>query len=136
MKKILALLAVVGCLMFVGKTVWADGAANKTADQSLTGEVVCISCYLGHGATGEAHAKCAAQCFKKGLPIGLKVGDKLYLVVGAHHGTASKMMASLAGQQVTVTGHVTEQDGMSMVEVSKAEKAAASTEAPAKEPAQ
>lgn len=125
MKKVLSLFAVMAFLMFGGKNLWAHDD-DKTPDQSLTGEVVCLSCYLGHGGMGDVHAKCAKQCFTKGLPVGLKVGEKLYLLVGEHHGTANKMMASYAGKQVTLSGHVLEQEGMSMMEVEKVEKAVSS----------
>ncbi len=124
MKKILALLAVVVFMAVGGRSLWAHDD-DKTPDQSLTGEVVCLSCYLGHGGMGDIHAKCAKQCFAKGLPVGLKVGDKLYLLVGEKHGTVNKMMAAYAGKQVAVTGHVFQQEGMSMFEVEKVEKAKA-----------
>ena len=116
MKKTMVLFAVVAFMMLGSGRLWAHDD-DKTPDQSLTGEVVCLSCYLSHGGQGDIHAKCAKQCFAKGLPVGLKVGDKLYLVVGEHHGTANKMLSTYAGKQVTVSGHVFEQEGMSMVEV-------------------
>ncbi len=123
---LIALSLLVGLMMLNGAGLVCAHDDDKTPDQSLTGEVVCLSCYLGHGGMGSVHAKCAKQCFTKGLPVGLKVGEKLYLLVGEHHGTANKTMASYAGKQVTVSGHVFEQEGMSMFEVEKVEKAASS----------
>lgn len=114
MKKILALFAVVLLMALGGGNIWAHDD-DKTPDQSLTGEVVCLSCYLSHGGQGDIHAKCAKQCFAKGLPVGLKVGDQLYLLVGEKHSTANKMMGAYAGKQVTVTGHVVQQEGMNMM---------------------
>ena len=122
MKKTMVLFAVVAFMMLGSGRLWAHDD-DKTPDQSLTGEVICLSCYLSHGGQGDVHAKCAKQCFAKGLPVGLKVGEKLYLLVGEHHGTANKEMGSYAGKQVTVSGHVFEQEGMSMFEVEKVEKA-------------
>ncbi len=116
MKKLLALLAVIVFLALGGRSLWAHGDDN-TPDQTLTGEVVCVSCYLAHDGEGEEHAKCAKKCFAKGMPIGLKVGDKLYLAAGEGHESANKMLGAYAGLQVSVTGHVMEKDGMSMVEV-------------------
>ena len=121
MKKVIVLWVMALLLSWVGGGLWAHGD-DKTPDQSLTGEVVCLSCYLGHGAMGDIHAKCAKQCFAKGLPVGLKVGEKLYLLVGEKHGTVNKMMSSRAGKQVTVTGHISEQDGMRMMTVETVEK--------------
>ena len=116
MKKIMALFVALVFMALVGESLWAH-EDDKTPDQSLTGEVVCLSCYMAHGGQGDIHAKCAKQCFAKGLPVGLKVGDQLYLLVGEKHGSANKMMSSYAGKQVTVTGHVFQQEGMNMMEV-------------------
>ncbi len=121
MKKVFALAAVLAVMAWGSRGLWA--AEGNSSSQKLTGEVVCLSCYLGHGAEGEKHAKCAKQCFKKGLPIGLKVGDKLYLAVGAHHGTAD-MLIPYTGRQVSVSGRVVQNGGMNMVEVESVQKAA------------
>ncbi len=126
MKKTIVVSMMVMFLALGAMRLWAHDD-DKTPEHTLTGEVVCLSCYLGHGGMGSAHAKCAKQCFVKGLPLGLKVGDKLYLVVGEHHGTANKALSAYAGKQVTVTGHVFEQDGMSMLEVEKVVKTPSST---------
>jgi hypothetical protein len=113
---------VVAMLMILGSVkLWAH-EDDEMPDQKLTGEVVCVSCYLAHDGEGDLHAKCAKKCFSKGLPMGLKVSDKLYLVVGEGHETANKMLSVYAGQQVTVTGHVLEKDGMSMIEVETVKK--------------
>lgn len=133
MKKTLALFAVVAFMTLSGGSLWAHDD-DKTPDQSLTGEVVCLSCYLSHGGQGDIHAKCAKQCFAKGLPVGLKVGDQLYLLVGEKHGTPNKMMAAYAGKQVTVTGHVFQQEGMGMMEVESVK--AGTSKAPASTTAQ
>ncbi|HJT24717.1 MAG TPA: heavy metal-binding domain-containing protein [bacterium] len=116
MKKILALFSITAFLVLGAGNLWAHDD-DKTPDQSLTGEVVCLSCYLSHGGQGDIHAKCAKQCFTKGLPVGLLVGNQLYLLVGEKHGTVNKMMNAYAGKQVTVSGHVFQQEGMNMMEV-------------------
>ena len=50
-------------------------------EQTLTGEVVDVFCYLSHGeeGLGVKHAGCAKKCIKGGLPVAIKVGDQLYL---------------------------------------------------------
>jgi hypothetical protein len=53
------------------------------------------------------------------LPVGIKSGDTLYLAVGSEHGTANASLASLAAQQVTVEGEVTERDGVHLIAVKK-----------------
>ncbi len=121
MKKAMMILLAATLMVLASVKLWAHGD-DKTSDQNLTGEVVCLNCYLAHGGQGNVHVKCAKQCFVKGLPVGLKVGEKLYLLVGEKHGTANKMMAPYAGKQVTVSGHLFEQEGMSMFEVEKVKK--------------
>ena len=107
-----------------------EGAAEAVAEntgqaQRLTGEVVDVACYLGHGkdGLGPAHADCAKKCIQSGLPVALKVGDQLYLAAMANHDPANKTLAPFAGQQVTVRGQVMEQDGQHLVMISQVEKA-------------
>ena len=104
----------------------AEAVAENTGQaQRLTGEVVDVACYLGHGkdGLGPAHADCAKKCIQSGLPVALKVGDQLYLAAMANHDTANKTLAPFAGQQVTVRGQVMEQDGQHLVMISQVEKA-------------
>lgn len=92
----------------------------------IVGEVVDVSCYLSHGESGlgPKHAKCAASCIKKGLPVAIKQGDTLYLATGAHHSSPNKMLEKYAAKQVRVKGEIKQQDGLNMIfveEVSLAE---------------
>src|SRR5438552_3216411 len=68
--------------------VRADNAAapqQKSDDITVTGEVLDMACYLGHGACGTGHAGCAEKCISSGLPVGLKGTDgKTYLLIGDH----------------------------------------------------
>ncbi len=85
------------------------------AVQTLTGEVVDLMCYLDHGAVGEKHRECAAMCIQSGGPVGLLVGDKVYLVIGDHKPINDKL-SPLAAQTVTLKGKVVERAGMRMIE--------------------
>ena len=98
---------------------------NTGAEQVLTGEVVDVFCYLSHGkeGLGKAHAECATKCIRSGLPVALKVGDQLYLAAMSSHDPANKQLAELAGQEVTVHGHVMEKDGQHLIAISRIEKA-------------
>ena len=88
------------------------------AETTLTGEPVDISCFLT-GKSGEDHASCAKTCAGKGLPVGFSVTDgdssELYLVLGS----AKDDLVAHMGKQVTVTGEVSDKDGMKVIEVSK-----------------
>ena len=87
--------------------------------QRITGEVVDLACYLGHGASGPKHRDCAQKCIASGLPVGIKSGDRLYLVVGGEHDPANKTLAPLAAKNVTAEGTVTERDGVHLLAVKK-----------------
>ncbi len=85
--------------------------------QTLTGEVVDVACYLGHGALGAGHADCAMKCIKSGLPVAIKVGDELLLAVKSDHTPMNAELAPLAGKQVQVTGEVNERDGVHLIAI-------------------
>ena len=100
-------------------------AENTGTEQTLTGEVVDVFCYLSHGqdGLGKGHAGCAKKCIQSGLPVALKVGDQLYLAAMATHDPANKTLADFAGDQVTVHGQVMEQDGQHLISITKVEAA-------------
>ena len=102
-----------------------EGVAENTgAEQTLTGEVVDVFCYLSHDkeGLGKGHADCAKKCIQSGLPVALKVGDELYLAAMATHDPANKTLAEFAGSQVTVHGQVMEKDGQHLISITKVEK--------------
>ena len=96
-----------------------DDHGNKTAAaDTLTGEVVDLACFLGHGEKGKDHAKCAKQCIQKGLPVGLLTEKgEVYLAIGPDHKKANELLASKAAQVVTVVGKKSENFGAKMIEV-------------------
>ena len=86
------------------------------AADSVTGEVVDLTCYLAHPQSGQGagHKKCADVCLKKGLPAGLLTADKqLYLLLEDHDN--AKPYAAVrekAAEKVTVEGEKVTQNGM------------------------
>ena len=129
-----ALRLVIGAALAVSAgRAWAheghEGAAepaveNTASEQTLTGEVVDVFCYLSHGAEGlgKSHAGCAKKCIGSGLPVALKVGDQLYLAAMASHDSANKTLSDFAGEQVTVHGQVMEKDGQHVIFINQVEK--------------
>jgi hypothetical protein len=95
--------------------------AAAPAEASFTGEVLDLTCYASHPETGsgEAHASCAKTCLEKGLPVGLLVGDKAYLVVMKDHTAPNKTFASYAGQKVTVKGIAKDVSGTQILTVTQ-----------------
>jgi hypothetical protein len=91
--------------------VAAEGKAmEKTAEKAsaVKGEVLDLSCYMGHGGQGEGHAGCAAKCLQGGAPMGLLGSDgAVYLLFADHSdGSAYEKTKEFAGKQVEVTGDV------------------------------
>lgn len=118
----------VGVLLVLGAPgVWAhEGHGTEAAgEQTLTGEVTDVFCYLSHGNEGQGtgHAGCAKKCIESGLPVAIKVGDQLYLATMADHTAANKALAPFAGEQVTVHGNVMDKDGQHLIAIEQVEKA-------------
>ena len=101
----------------------SESVAANPQEQSLTGEVVDVFCYLTHGkeGLGKGHANCANKCIRSGLPVALKVGDRLYLATMASHEPANQALADLAGRQVSVRGKLMEQDGQHLIAITHIE---------------
>ena len=94
----------------------------RAEDQSVTGEVVDLMCYLDHGAKGEKHSGCAEKCISSGGPVGILTSDdQLYLVIGQHK-PMNDQLSSLASKTVTLKGKVVEKHGMKMIENAELEK--------------
>jgi hypothetical protein len=88
------------------------------APTTLTGEVVDLSCYMGHGAKGMDHAKCATSCITKGQPVGFLTTDgTLYVILGQNHETANSKVVTFAGKKSTITGTVKDENGLKAIEL-------------------
>lgn len=81
---------------------------------AIQGEAVDLSCYLSHGARGQSHAKCAAICINKWLPIGILSKADAY-----------QRLKKFAAKTVTVTGVVVSRNGITGVLVQKVEATSA-----------
>lgn len=138
MSRMVGWAVLVGLVAAMGAAAWAhsgheghDEAESASAapaaaeEQSLTGEVVDVFCYLSHGedGLGKGHASCAKKCIKGGLPVAIKVGDQLYLASMADHSAANAQLAELAATQVTVRGKVMERDGQRLIAIASIEPA-------------
>jgi hypothetical protein len=108
-----------------GGAALSSAPAQSGQEQTLTGEVVDVLCYLSHDkdALGKGHADCAKKCIGSGLPVAIKVGDQLYLAAMANHDPANKQLAEYAGEQVTVHGEVMEKDGQHLIAIESVKKA-------------
>lgn len=114
-KKSFLLLAVSVC--FASLTSFAQEKKSLT----ITGEVLDMACYSAMGASGEGHKSCAADCIKGGSPMGLLTSDgKVYLLVENHDKKDAYAQAKThAGEQITVTGTLSDKGGLSAVVVNE-----------------
>ncbi len=120
---LLALLA----LMTMSASVFADGSKMTQMDKgekaeaamTVKGEVVDMGCYLGHGARGADHKSCAEKCIAGGMPMGLLTSDgTLYLLTMSHEDADPFDKAKgLAAETVSITGPVSERNGVKSIEV-------------------
>jgi hypothetical protein len=108
-------LAVTGVLAAEGKT--AEAAPAKSG--GVQGEILDLSCYLGHGGMGEGHSGCAAKCLKGGQPMGLLGTDGTVYILYADHGDAApyEKAKDFAGKKVEITGDVATKDGLKGITV-------------------
>jgi hypothetical protein len=82
--------------------------------ETITGEVVDVSCYMQLGKTGEKHIDCGSKCVRNGQPAGILTSNKeLYLVMPEEHHprrdgqtNLKDALADQMGKQVKVTGMV------------------------------
>jgi len=98
-------------------------AAAAVGPKAITGEIVDLSCYLGHGAKGAAHKECAATCIANGGPMGLLTDKGVLYVLTMNHDNADAFNSAKkhAGDKVKVTGPVTMKNNTRALEVNGVE---------------
>lgn len=103
-------------------TIFSMGVyGQETA--TIQGEVLDMSCYLGHGAKGDGHKTCAQMCLEKGLPAGILSEDgKVYLLLENHSkADAYAKVVEHAAEDVKVTGVVVNKGGVQGIVVEEVE---------------
>jgi hypothetical protein len=95
--------------------------ATSAGADTITGEVIDLSCYLHHPATsrGPTHRKCAETCAKKGLPMGLLAEDGSVVLLLEDHGNPKAYAEALgkAAETITVDGEKVVQGGLTGIVV-------------------
>jgi hypothetical protein len=88
----------------------------------VTGEVLDMSCYIAYNLSGPEHAKCAADCIRSGLPVGIKSGDgKVYLLVGNFQAVNAEL-ADYAAKIVTIKGKQSIRNGFTQLQIEEIRK--------------
>lgn len=87
------------------------------ADDSVEGELVCLTCYLAHGHHEEKRPDCVSICVAAGSPMGiLAVDGQLYAVLeDPEHRDAYDDLKKRLGSEVRVTGEVYSRGGLQAV---------------------
>jgi hypothetical protein len=114
---------ILATVVLAGTAAAHEGHEHSASAGSLTGEVVDITCLMDHNSKGAQHSACAQKCLEKGLPVGLLVGDKLYLVMQASHELPNAKLAPFAGKRVTIKGTITQQHGLRAIDLESVEAA-------------
>jgi hypothetical protein len=126
MKRILGASLVLALAIFLfAALAFAAMPSHKatSASKTINGEIVDLSCYLGHGAKGAAHKECAATCINNGGPMGL-LTDKgtLYVLTMNHENPdAFNSAKKHAGDMVKVTGPTSVKNATRALEVNGVE---------------
>jgi hypothetical protein len=99
----------------------AGSVLGARAADTLSGEVIDLSCYLHHPDTshGASHKKCAETCAKKGLPMGLLTDDQQVYVLLEDHQNPDGYAKAIgdAATTITVEGTKVTQGGMNGIVV-------------------
>lgn len=116
-KRLVALFAIFALVALYGVATLRAADMASGSSGSWTGEVVDVACYAAKGAKGAGHQECGAKCIKAGLPVGLLVGDTVYLLIGADHKAMNDQLADHVTHTVTVTGEKFESKGANVIAV-------------------
>ena len=102
-----------------GASKSADHAEGTVAATTFTGEIIDITCYLRHESKGPKHVKCATFCATKGMPFGFLEAEtsRVYLLLPTGHTDPTKELQQHFGQQVQVSGILTEGNGLTGLQI-------------------
>ena len=105
-------------VLIVGLSAGTWGARAFAKTETVTGEVISLSCYFQNKANvGNAGRICAIATVKwEGNPAGLLTSDgKVYQLAGGLVAHNNAKVVPLLGHTVTVTGDTYEKLGMTMI---------------------
>ena len=108
-------------LLTICFTALSISSSAQEKNTTITGEVLDMNCYMASDAHGEGHKSCAATCIKNGGAMGVLTSDgKVYLLVQDHSKKDPyEETKKYAGEQVTVSGILSEKDGIKGIVVNE-----------------
>jgi hypothetical protein len=92
------------------------------ANEEFVGEILDMACYIGRGARGPSHKRCAQKCAEHNMPLGILTDDGAIYLLYPKHGAEEDFEAvkKLAGAKAKLTGKSHEKDGIKGLEVHSA----------------
>jgi hypothetical protein len=108
-------------LLITGFTAFSLSSSAQNKEATVKGELLDLDCYMASGAHGNDHKSCADMCINAGAPMGVLTNDgKVYLLVSGHNKKEPyEELKKHAGEEITVTGTLTEKDGIKGIVVSE-----------------
>ena len=102
-----------------GGTDAALHGLEMAASRTVKGEIIDITCYLRHQASGKEHIGCAVMCANMGMPLGvLEDGSaQIYLIIPTGHADPKAGVLEHLGKHVEVQGTVLALGGMATLEI-------------------
>ena len=112
MRKLLASLAAVAVVGFLGVSLRADSATVK-------GEVIDVMCHMKKASNvGADHADCALSCAKRGAALAILSSDgTVYTITGDYAANNNAKLLDFVAKDVEATGTVADKDGKKTIEV-------------------
>ena len=110
-------------LLVSGLCLWIWAAPLFAAAETVTGEIVSLSCYFQNKKNvGKAGLLCAQATVKyEGNPVGLVTADgKVYQLAGGLVANNNAKVVPLLSHIVTVTGEVSKKAGMMVISADEA----------------
>jgi hypothetical protein len=101
--------AMIGCVI----ALLIPGASAFAETRTVTGELISIMCYQGHGdeGRGEKHVACSLKCVKEGYEAGVLTDDgTIYKITGKLAEDKYAKLQELLTKRVVATGEVGEAD--------------------------
>jgi hypothetical protein len=116
-KQIIIASALLACAVPVLAHEGHQMSGEKAVKKTVTGEVVDMGCWLGHGARGEKHISCATKCLNEGMPMGILTSNGTLYLVTLDHDNADpyNSLKGMAGESVSVTGELLSRSGMKAI---------------------
>jgi hypothetical protein len=103
----------------------AEAKLNSDPTETITGEVIDLSCYLGNGQEGKGpeHKECAIMCAKAGSALAiLTESGVVYFPVGPMGKNNNGKLLDYVGDNVEVTGTVVTQSGINGIKIESIKK--------------